>query len=81
MYVLYSKGLPPPYRLDILTCYTFVSVFYKKQRNCIEMYMQFPAVAGTWAFGHYGQKDKGGSQPGSIMCPGAPAAMPGSSMK
>lgn len=45
------------------------------------MYMQFPAVAGTWAFGHYVQKDKGGSQPGSIMCPGAPAALPGSSMK
>lgn len=66
MYVLYSKDLSPPYRLDILTCYTFVAVFQKKQRNRFEMYMQFPALAGTRAVGHYVQKDEGGSQPGHV---------------
>lgn len=38
-------------------------MFYKEQnkKNCIEMSMQFPAVAGTSAFGLYVQKDGEGA--------------------
>ena len=87
VFFLYSKGLSPPYRFDVFDILDFFFLCFirsnkKKLLKCPCSFLQALVLEclGCRYRERWRRGMRRGMQPGAILCPMAPAAVPGSSM-